>query len=323
MRISAKTSSAIVGVVIAVAVHGYQQSAMGAPDETVQLRYVAANGSVVEIVGVCYVTEASVECWDGQGKPHLRLTEAIENSLKSGQYGSTVSLKYGKKNRFVVVRTMQPQGSSNLYIDTNRRNGSSGSSFDLRSMVDDISSNIYLDYKVLRLYFDHDATETFVEFTENVNLNARISISFKEGEEFSVNGISYVIGKPTKTQAPGFGRPATGWTASVGSHGKASRTFRYSGQAIGEDGEVIQYIDENGRPISREEHETRMRRAMPSGSPMPSYGTAGYVSVNLSDDGRSGSIVTGVDPKYIKEVRITPTWVRRIRIEGIPLDPID
>ena len=333
MRISAKTLSAVAGVALAVAFQGFPQSQLRAPDVTVQLKYVASNGSVVEVFGVCHVTETSVECWDGLGKPHLRLAEAIENSLKSGEFGSTVSLRYGKKNRFIVVRTMRPQGRSGLYIDTSKRNGSYGGSYGLKSIVDDVSSNVYLDYKVIRMYFDNDATETFVELTERINLNTTISISHVDGEEFSLNGVSYVLGKVTKAQSSGSRQSAPAWLISVSSDGKARRSFSYSAIAIGKDGEAIQYIDEKGRPLSVAENDERLGKLQQSGSGAVGFGAGGFgiggfgpgifVSVSLPDDGRPGYFRTGIDPKYIKEIRITPTWVRRIRIEGIPLDPID
>ena len=73
------------------------------PNETVDGVYVRSDGARVEIVGVCSISPDKVGCWDGAGARSPALEQQVRAyCLEISPVG--VPFRFGRKNRFVIVR---------------------------------------------------------------------------------------------------------------------------------------------------------------------------------------------------------------------------
>ena len=340
MKVSARAAATVTGAAIAIAVQGFQVTSQGAQFETVQKRYELAGGASVEVVGVCHLTDDSVECWDYDGAHDERLTEMVENSLMNGRrrisLGSrsrNLEFKYGKKNRYVVFRHVYGSQDNRLIVDTDRMNALNGESIDMDMgfLVEHEITKVMIYYNVFGQYFDREATETFVQLTAVTELDAEIGISFKEGEQFSLNGGDFVLEEPKSAQVQSSKQLPLVWTASVKSIVETQGYYYVRGYAVDKNGDRIRYIDQKGRPISAREHEALIAELKAISDDIRGSIASSTVVGILGDgfrarppgESRNRSLRTGVDPKYIKEIRFTGYWSRRIRIVGIPLDPVE
>ena len=340
MKVSARVVAAVTGAVIAIAVQGFQVTSRAAQFETVQKRYELDGGASVEVVGVCHLTEDSVECWDYDGAHDERLTEMVENSLMNGRHrvslgyrSRNLEFRYGKKNRYIVVRHVYGSQDNQLGIVTDRMNALNGEStdMDMGFLVEHEITKVMIYYNVFGQYFDREATETHIRLMASTKLDEEIGIVFKEGEQFSLNGVDFVLEEPKRPQVQANEQLPFVWTASVKSIVETQGYYYVRGYAVDKNGDRIRYIDQKGRPISAREYEALIAELKAISDDIRGSIASSAVVGFLGDgfrarpagESRNRSLRTGVDPKYIKEVRFTGTWSRRIRIVGIPLDPAD
>jgi len=291
--------------------------------ETVSKRY-SANGLTAEIMGVCHVREDEVSCWDVEGAPHSKLEQLLKGALENGSQGNHSSFRYGKKNRLIVVRTYSNRAQGYINVETSRKNNAGYSNVELRNLVEDLPGDVQSNISTMPLYFERDQTETFVDFSVRSSSGSPSSIEPKVGSKATLSGATIEIikaNKPDPNAYEPFGYARLG-TWSFELKVTLPKDYGIEAQAYAMDakGELIRFVDRSGKPISEEEARKQMARLnpnMPAGFMQPNAN----VYVNLGSGDRVGMINTTIDPSKIKEIRITPTTSRRIRITGIPLDP--
>ena len=201
-------------------------------EETHRLGYRIEGGAAMEVEGVCRFDESSVACWDAGGKPDQAITDRVKAGLDRGPDTSNLQIRYGMKNRILVVRQTTPalvngQGdrrSLNLMeVGPDPRYGSGG-------YVQLPEERVQWNPKVpsvrreARLFsVDRDARETRMRVMVSEPMPERAELKLSKGASATLNGVTWrvVSTTPAPERSPSFGM-ATGkmWTVKVALSGR-------------------------------------------------------------------------------------------------------
>jgi|GEM_PF-3368735 len=300
------------------------------PDETVAKRFTRGD-FVVEGLGVCAIGESEVSCWDMDGRRSPSLTEQIRAGLL-GRGNNDMSFRFGKKNRYLVVRRSASQPSASYQV-----NGQYSNNFSF-----DYSSNGPV-VELLRLSADSADTEaTVTAMIHGLEPGRTIDLPLRVGERVQFEGSEFEVGPseeikvgPAPAQPNVPPRWGKQWRIYLG-QGEANRYGNFNLVPVGADNKPIIYVDKKGDPVSAVE----FLRAMPKPDAarnsavnfgrwypgMPVDPNAKYQEVRLlmnSEQTVRGAttVVSNVNPRYIRALRFSATPTRRVAITGFPLDP--
>jgi hypothetical protein len=305
----------------AVAAQGPQTK----PDVEVDRAY-HGNGVNVEGLGVCSITPDTVDCWNMDGVHDPGLTDRIRG-FYTGGYNNEVSLKFGKKNRFLVVQTHPNQGLQLMsraggYLNMAGNQGSMDGNFEW-------------------VRVEPEPTETsasIIAILSNLPGDPPVDVPFVKGQKQMVGNVELEIGayQPwTGNSYPNFvyngaydgpqQQTQKQWAIAVGS--SDAMQFSASFTALDRRGRTINFVDKNGKIITGlqylEEQQKHPRPGFGPGiypGPYPMNGTANvqFMGGNI---GGAFSLVTNIEPSQIGSLRVTTNRQLRVLIKGFPMDP--
>lgn len=257
----------------------------------------------VSIAGVCQVNDASIRCWDSEGRDDTFLADV----MRAHYMRNEIQLRYGVKNRFVVVR--RPKQS--FYgIDRPSLSGigtTDGTGFSTNVEVPLTS----VEWVSIRLLNEPSATEGEVKLTVNEPIGTPAVIALGAGASYSAGGASVTLGTPMvapKSSMPMWGmmpnRPA--WYVPFA---QAGDRVSFNFTLLDASGKSPIWVDERGR-ITNKVPEAR-------------DGHMGWDPRGVAMTYHENQQVLQIfaDPAQKLRLRVSATRQREVFLNGIPLDP--
>jgi hypothetical protein len=290
------------------------------PDVVVE-RIYEGEGAKIEGVGACSITPEKITCWDMNGAPAPEFAERIR-SYYLGQ-PQEVSFKFGKKNRYLLVRT---SGTASLYIEgVVQADRTSSNQLNYASNGEPV-----LHWLGAAVESDRDKAAVRVVLN-NLPGPAPVDLPFRPGTKANYDGVTLEVAswaKAKKEQQPTYnpygGLPPNSelWQIVFGS---STQNHPFSYMPIGKDGKPIQYVDLKGMPVSGvkylEENPNSNRGYAPGQLQTNSkYRVAYFQPSGAAADG-AFTMLSNIDPSQIASIKLSSVRSKTIQIEGFPLDP--
>jgi hypothetical protein len=269
------------------------------------------NGVDIEGVGVCDVQPSTVSCWSMDGKIDQALTDRVREHYAGSQ--GNVSFEYGKKNRFLVVKTSSssmPTYQNGRYVEYIQAPSSErGTSLQIARLIPGSEEHMAaLD----------------AQFT-GLPGGASVDIPFSRGNSALLDGVRIEIGPVIETRytAPMAVNWPRNWSILM-SASQSEKVHLLQFEVLDRKGQPIKSLDPDGRPaelpkpqaavpVRGSKHTIAARATRPFQSfPM--------VAQRLTDDG-AFYLSSGTLPSCIGALRVIPTREFRVRLTGFPLDP--
>lgn len=288
-------------------------------DVTVRESYVSQSGSRIDLFGVCSIDPSEVKCWDANGQLNLSLAIQVTQKLTSNTSSQT-SFAFGKKNRYFIFRMSCKAGYNDLAVNqiSDRR---IHNSFYFDSVLEQAPPGVTVRYDIHGRYFEPSEINTFVDLIEQTPLNETVTFSAKAGSKFKVLGQTYNIKEAVNTGNGEF----LAWHIPFQTEGNHDGPAWDGSVEISDvKGNTIKFLDGNSKPITQKEW---LKQRTEASLKNDSRNYPKQVNVSISSermpDGSKMTLFFNVDPKYISSFTLRPAIKKTIRIEGIPLDPID
>lgn len=301
-------------------------------DETAQGAYADSSGCKAEVVGVCSITEGSVSCWTADGKPDAGLTKKITDALKNPRASRsdkpTFGLKYGRKNRIVLVMVSEPrhvpgQPHSSISVESfGSDNAHRGGHVDLvlSMLMPPSSEGVSRRIECRSVSEPLNGRETKVVLHHNVPIPEVRELPCRVGETVNLGGQMYRIsaiypGVKEQYLSTLASRRGAKWTLELERNNVAGASTLANMTLQDADGKPLVYSDEEGTPYARETFEDYVRQG--GGSPRG----VGTVISAVYNSPRRVSAILYVDPAKVGKIVLTGTRTKVVEIGGIQLDP--
>jgi hypothetical protein len=292
------------------------------PDVTVS-RVYEADGVKVEGVGVCDITSQKVSCWNMDGAEDAGLSQRVSNFFLSS-YGNEVSFRFGRKNRWLVLRKAMPAGNSgNFQFNGNYASG---------IQVYDQGTPVL---ELVRISLESPEKEAAISMSlYGLAGPPAVSLPFKTGEKATYDGVEIQIGASQSVKPAPPGQPfsmgaRTGkqWSVVIGLERPAGSQANapFSFELLGKDSKPIRYVDKNGEPVSdlkvlEESQGNLPGRSYPGSSINAKYSAASFTTGSPSTVAAM-TAYTNVDPSRIGALRLSSSRQKNVLITGFPMDP--
>jgi len=307
-------------------------------DETVSGIYKASDGNIVEVEGVCKITEDSIVCWKPDGRPNEELAkkikEGMEKSRPSGYSPSqSFSLQYGKKNRLVVLKLTQPVNATGAHLDVRSIGSDSqggGGYFNAMLSPSHVAGPnqpyIHFESRMIAENPSEKAATAHLNFFRPIQESVRIVA--KAGTSATFGGENFTIARIDKGSPQNLsgGQPETIWTVTVRSDHNGARGVNIALVPLDASGQRIDYIDADGNPVTREVYDREMQqrretmgRSGYSASTPPKYQPA--TLYGISRQPYQTDFMFRINPAKVSKFAISGGTVRYIDLTGIALDP--
>lgn len=308
-------------------------------DETKRLGYKTPGGTALEVEGVCRFDESSIACWDADGHSAEDVRQLIESSLtKQPEYGN-LQIRYGMKNRIVVIRqTSVPVVNGvgerrNLSVMTVGSDPRFGSGYvNLQEASTPWKPGEPQVRHEARLFAaDKQARETQMRVMMSEPMTREVDLPLQVGGKASLNGCTFRVmsignAPPDSAGWVGGSPNARVWSVKLAESGKPDRPASFFPHV-----KTPTYVDKAGKLVDQNTFMEWQRKRMEA------YRTPGpheyrpedepyrMVNVNMRRtvrmSGEETEIVMNVDPKLLGKITMGGSYMRTIDITGIPLDP--
>ncbi|HTQ10996.1 MAG TPA: hypothetical protein VMI31_13050, partial [Fimbriimonadaceae bacterium] len=171
------------------------------PDETAPLAYATPDGSKVSVEGVCKITESDVACWGPNGVTDADLTQRIKDAMvrqsTQGGWSPSITIQYGKKNRVVVFKMSQVQGTPSYInvqsVGSNRFYGG-GSNISLDQPMRSVGpGKDYIHFQTQSVAEDPSAATTVARLQYMVPVKEQATIDCRAGASVEFGGETHTI----------------------------------------------------------------------------------------------------------------------------------
>lgn len=315
---------------------GMASVSMPPADETVTGNYKTDRGEIIEVEGVCKISEDSISCWRWDGSAHADLASRVKDAIEfQHRLGGTwnYGVAYGKKNRVVVFKWTHPMAGDRTSLglmNVGDLNTGAYMNLSLRSVNQPANG---VEYQTRMAATDLSAKTTsarlvlYTTIPEPPRIEPKVGAKAAfGGETFTITGIK--TGAPSTYHVPPNSGPSDlAWTISIKSTQKTKPPLEIYLNPLDAKDDPIRYVDAKGSVASAEAYRKAMdeynakvgKGAHPMTLPRPKYGLA-FINVNEKPDGVI-EVVTHVNPAKVKSFRIGGVRKKQIDLTGIPLDP--
>ena len=277
----------------------------------VSQNYRGPDGSI-ELEGVCKIDETSVTCWKGDGKPHESLRQRMVSHLQRDTY---FSVHFGKKSRYAVFRIK----SGNVRYFTSELSG-----ITLESDTEDPYRNRLFALPVVSEVREKSASITL---RTSVGGDQSELLPLVEGATISYQGASIRVARVVKSEVDPamYGNWALSrWLISIAYEGGLPNYLWVT--AFDKEGRAIDAVDANGKPVKVDPHllnELPLIQPMSNAVPPLQRALIQGVTPGYSSRPRLGdqTLVSNIDPQFIKHVSISVRAGRMVTITDIPMEP--
>ncbi|HWA84159.1 MAG TPA: hypothetical protein VG820_12020 [Fimbriimonadaceae bacterium] len=280
-------------------------------DVTVYQHFESGRGQVIDGLGVCDITPDHVDCWDMSGKRSAALSDLVRSKLV-GESGIGLRAKYGRKNRYLVIRLSNPKSI-----------GIEGPGMPLPMAP----SGDLADWLVWR---SAEAGERFgqTRFTVSADPVPRGEIPFGKGRKRLGTGISIDLGAWSDAASPNgirrlssvFGVRGPTWQWPAQEEGLEPDTYLIY-QPVGADDKPIVAVDQQGNPVSARVYDEWLKSMKDKGW----RGVLLYQRIRIQPipffDAAVNAYETNLNPKHIVKLRISTCRATHVLMTGFPLDP--
>ncbi len=322
-----------------------------AADEIKGTSYSTPEGNKVEVEGVCKIGEDNIGCWSVDGSPNEALAKQIQASLEkqasqTSNWGASITIQYGKKNRVIVFKTTQIIGGPNqgyLSIESAGTDPFHGSAFfanlDDRAQIFR-SGEPQIRHELRSVTEDPAVLLTTARIQYTIPVQEDKTIDCRAGASAPFGGETHTIvsikeggdERMRMINNPGQTIFKT-WTVKVKSTRTSKHPVNVSLMALDASGKPIQWVDAKGNPVSNEDYRKQMmedQKAMAEhmknhpNEPYQPQSWGKYTSPNSygssSPDG-SSSIFLRVNPAKVSKFKLQGQTSRFIDLTNIRLDP--
>jgi hypothetical protein len=306
-------------------------------DATVSQVYTAPDGNKIEIEGVCKITEDSVGCWNSDGSADDDLTKKIRETLEkqsqgSGPFGSSISIRYGKKNRMIVLKTTAKSADMSQFSlahdasDMSRFNSPFGFGLNMtEGRPPQTPQTVRYDTRNLSEDPSAQAVTTRLRLTSRIKdeptLDKKVGSTVKLGAD-TLRMVS-ITKDPNGQMLLG---PRDAWVLKIESTTPTDHPAEFTVVPLNSSGETIVNADDNGNPVTEKQTRDEQLRVStelqknPTKSPFSlmkrRYQAVGNRNVNGVRD-----LVLYVNPSKVSKFKITGTTSKYIDFKDIRLDP--
>lgn len=298
-----------------------------------RLGYRIEGGPAIEVEGVCRFDESSIACWDGEGKKDGELTKRVESGLTMSPGSNNLQIRYGMKNRILVVRTTSPtftigrgdRRSLNLTtVGSDPRYGVGGYVQLPEQTPNWTPGATQIRYEARLFAVDKSTRETQMRLMMSEPLPKEAELKLAVNSRATLNGCTFRVLSiaPADANRMMFGQTKA-WTVKIEQTGQPSRPANYYPRTD------MLYVDKFGKLVDQGTYLDWQQKRMATiqatpGSFPPSEER--YRPVVLSVMGSSGGpnlqeITINADPKSLGKIRMAGNYTRTIDVTGIPLDP--
>lgn len=290
--------------------------------------YEAAGGGKLEGLGVCSVSETTVDCWDMDGKPNPALVEQVRAHFLT-QPSDTLRLSYRKKNRLIAVRQSQRVSA---YANPNLAATKIEQTFSINSEGENI--------QFYRCAADPKTKTVSIPFLVSLPNEAPVSLRTEKGAEvvsggFGVQFRSFEGGPKLSTR--GFGNSWPGSNTGAGPSWYLNLTWSQPAtqnnevqsllqglalEATDEKGEALRWVDSSGKPVSETAVQAEFNRMSLSGQYPTNPKFRQVMLLYVGGTGKDLRYQTNVDPKFVKSIRMWKSRSVAVELSGFPLDPV-
>ena len=302
---------AATAVWVALAQEYYPILGTAKPEEiSVARKYDGADGAIVEGIGVCQIENSKADCWDMDGKRDDALNHEVDKGLALFPEIIRAGLVPNPQRCF-AVRTNQAGFRANWI----KSGEGSGFGFPVGNgwRIDLIPATADPPATTLTLKIN-DPAQTASK-TMPLRTGAKVTVA---GCEIEVGSISEVRSRTVDLRAPARGS-AKSWRVVIG-----AKSDRPSGsldiELLDRYGTLITLVDSAGRPVP---NTTLSKLIEDAKAGKPRSGLLDGLSLTrLQPTGEAlpeaFAATMGVDPKWVKSIKVSIFAKRRISITGFP-----
>lgn len=291
--------------------------------------------TVIDVVGVCQLTEESVTCW----KPDRTLDKDLADTTRAlaiSNY-SGMMIRVGRKNRLLVVRYGGPRYGPQAVrpSDWSLEDGVQlNQTYQLNAS--DLPETYWYAFTA-----DRSKSETTVTASYSSYVDEPVKLAAAAGSKAQGVGVSFELIDWRRSE--NAGRKMNGvhwdpqWTATIVAKGLGENQT-VQGALAWKDPNRHYYVDEKGRPVPYAGFDNPARVGghelrRPSGylvlldrMPGLANGPSGLNPVTFKFNAGSGGahkfeFTTNVDPDALGGISLAISRRSAIRFEGVPLDP--
>ncbi len=300
-------------------------------DETHRLGYRIEGSGAVEVEGVCRFDESEIACWDGAGKPNEELADRIRQGLSGQEAYSNLSIRFGRKNRIVVVRQEQEQTSSpgprrSINLQAVGTDSSSGSYINLPPESSTFEQGKpYVSRNARLVAEEKGARETKMRLMVSEPMPESPVLQLRKGATAELGGVRFTVESIQKGNAMrgGFfgGDTKDVWTVRLARSGKTARPAMF-GPTI----DTMRYVGPKGELVGNEVFQAWQRKQMEAAQKKGNWdmSRSPYRSIQIGTSMESPGkmeFVVNADPSKVGSIRIYGAYQRIVDVTGIPLDP--
>lgn len=263
-------------------------------------------GCEIQGLGVCTISESKATCWDMAGNGSESLAAEVQSLLRDNHF--LIAVEPGAKNRYLIARTF----SHGSYVSFQTR-GPGALSLGRSGDAD--------------WYFIHKtppSTQSSVSITAWIStLRNPVILPFHEGGNVTVSGQEVVYGLVRKASSKETTRMPSGgplWKITLGGNLDDSELHYPSFGAEDSRGQPIRFVDARGTPVSSD-HLPRKSKGGAPRSELSSVPAEVQSHMGTSTMQGAFSLMTNIDPKWIKFLEIKITDRHPVVIGEFPLDP--
>jgi hypothetical protein len=304
-------------------------------DQSVAGSYTAPDGTLVEVVGVCKVTEESVACWTGTGDKNPDLEARVKQTLKDAARGLPFpSIAFGKKNRLVFFKATKPANSSTVYDGVERVEGGRASPYFLGGMATpEERTDGLVTWFAAAAVTDSDSHKVSVQVRHVRWLDEIEEFKPKVGATFKYSGINQIVReiKDVSKTSPMMLQPGDKlWQISVESKTPTSGSIDLWLTALNKSGETLEFADDKGNGLTAAERKRQsdqrfkeMQKYKPEEVPMRLHVFALRPAVQgpMERKGNLTKFTMYVNPSKVDKMRAKGQLATFIEFKDIALDP--
>ncbi len=298
-------------------------------DMIAELAYTSEAGNKVELAGVCKLGEDTVACWGPKGEPNKDLEKLMLESLKvpgiAGSNQPTMGLKFGMKNRVVVLKVTSPATPSGgtaisaLNVTGFGSNPMRQSNPIQMKMPSQAENGPFIRYVAQPVVEEPSAKTTTARLVQRDTLKESKELPMKVGETANLSGqlikLSRIIsGVRDPLLAGESDRTRPSWMIEFDQTGSAGLQISIHLELCDESGVPIQYVDPQGSPVTK----AKFDELMQSGN---ADGISATVTGATRSEPRRVRAVIYVNPEVISKIILHGVRQTTIELAGIPLDP--
>lgn len=303
------------------------------PDITVRKAYSGGANVIIEGLGVCSITPEKVSCWNMDGANDEILAERVRAYLL-GNNGQEPTFRYGKKNRYVIVRAANTYGSFTVpgrsYMNTMQIQYDQGGGSVQMGRIDVGPSE--KEISVITSFTETGPASVDLPFAKDKSVTygpGKVTLGDwqpikEEKKKPGAGNLGFGRGYPGNG---GQGLPGPLWKVILTNDGLKGLSVSFA--VLDKAGKPLLHVDKSGKPVSDVEYLKHVAANPQNGYPYIYPGqddpNSPYRTVVFQGAGQqvgeSMIYQTNVDPTYIGSLRITSTRQVKVQVDGFPLDP--